>query len=361
MITNIETCPQAAAARAKTGAARFYGQTEGRMKMESKVLFLNDQQVRSLLTQRDVLDIVEETFTALGNGMLRHPRKDPMFVDEEGRYNCLLAMPAQLKHKQVAGMKWISMFSHQKPGLPSSFGNFVILNHTDTGAPFALVEATSITLMRTGGGHAVIGAKHLAKKGACKLAVIGCGDEGRRAIGGFLEEFALKELHLCDLSEAAMDRCIAEHSGRIEKIVKCASPREAVKGTDMVLTVTTSRKPLITADMLEPGMTVLGLNAFNDLDGSRAVGRFRWILGNKHSDGSQIVDNPRFASAHLSMDNVSGDLGEILTGKIPGRTSEDEVIVFTHMGMGSLDLACALVAYERAMEKGIGQTLIFNG
>ena len=332
-----------------------------KIEMQQEVLFINDIEVRSLLTQRDVLNIVEDTFAAMGKGMIHHPHKDPLYVDDEARYNMLLAMPAHLKHEKVAGMKWVSMYSRQQPGYPSSFGNFLVLNHTDTGAPFALIEATSITRMRTGGGHAVIGAKHLAKKGADTLALIGCGDEGLSAIRGFLEEFDLRELHLCDLSEAAMDRCASEFSNRGMRIVKCHSSREAIKGSHIVLTVTTSKKPLVTADMIESGMTILGLNAFNDLDSALADGRCRWVLGSRETDGPQIVENPRFASCNLSMDHVAADLGEILTGKMPGRTSDDEVILFTHMGMGSLDLACGLEVYRRALKQGIGKTLMFLG
>lgn len=328
--------------------------------MNQDVLFIDDEQVRELLSQQDVLEAVESTFRALGNGQIRHPRKDPLWLDDYFD-NLLLAMPAFLMNEGVAGMKWVSMFMRQKAGYPSSFGNLIILNRADTGAPFALVEATSITQMRTGGGHAVIAAKHLSKKNSERLTIIGCGDQGINAIRGFMLAFNLREIRLCDLSEAAMDRCIAEFSDTGVVFRKFTSAREAVKGSDIVLVVTTSKKALMTADMAEPGMTILGLNAFYDLSPDFAGGNFRWILGYCESDDSQIIQDPELAQFHLSMDNVAGDLGQVVTGKVPGRTSEDEIVVYTHMGIGSLDLACALITYRRAMEKNIGQVLKFKG
>ncbi len=327
--------------------------------MEQEVLFINDQEVRELLPREEILNCVEETFRSLGNGRIRHPRKEPLWLDDTCD-NMLLAMPGWLMDEQVAGVKWVSMFFNQKPGFPSSFGNLIILNRADTGAPYALVEASSITAMRTGGGHAIIAAKYLAKKEVKSLAIIGAGEEGKNAVRSALTVFPLQELHVCDRSEAALEQCQKEFGDRVTVRTYTAA-REAVQNVDVIITATTCKVPLVTEDMLEPGMTVVGLNAFYDVDPALASGKYKWFLGNKHSDDAQIIEDPELKSFGLTMDHVTGDLGEVVTGQIPGRESEEEIIVYTHMGMGSLDLACANRVYQYAKAKHVGQKLKFKG
>lgn len=327
--------------------------------MENKVLFINDEEVRELLSRKDVLRSVEQTFRSLGNGRIRHPKKEPLWLDDTCD-NMLLAMPGWLMDEGVAGVKWVNMYFNQCEGLSSSIGNLIILNHAENGIPYALVEASSITSMRTGGGHAIIAAKYLARKNAQVLTVIGCGEEGKSAVRSALLEFPLKKVKFCDLSKETLQAC-KEEFGRQVETEEYTEAREAVKGADIVILVTTCKRPLFTEDMAEPGMTIIGLNAFYDLDPAFASGRFRWFLGNRYSDDTQIVADPGLAAFGLTMDHVAGDLGEVVTGKISGRKSEEEIIVYTHMGMGALDLACANLAYERARREGKGQVLKFKG
>lgn len=328
-------------------------------RMEKEVLFLNDEEVKRLLSREDVLNCVENTFKSLGNGRIRHPKKEPLWLDDTCD-NMLLAMPGWLMDKNVAGVKWVNMYFNQIPGLPASLGNLIVLNHADCGVPYALIEASSITTMRTGGGHAIIAAKYLAKKDPKVLTVIGCGEEGQSAVRSALLQFNLEKVKLCDLSEKVLEKCREEFGTQatVETFTKIS---DAVKGSDIVILATTCKKVLFTETMAEPGMTVIGLNAFYDLDFAFASGKYRWFLGNKESDQVQIIEDPDLSHCGLAMENVTGDLGEVVTGKVAGRKNEDEIIVYTHMGMGSLDLACADLAYQRANEKSMGQILVFKG
>lgn len=327
--------------------------------MENEVLFINDEEVKTLLSRKDVLQSVEQTFRSLGNGRIRHPKKEPLWLDDTCD-NMLLAMPGWLMDEGIAGVKWVNMYFNQCKGLPSSIGNLIILNHAVNGIPYALVEASSITAMRTGGGHAVIAAKYLARKSSDTLTIIGCGEEGKNAARSALLEFSLKKIKFCDRSESVLKACENEFGKQVETEIYTEA-LEAVKGSDIIILATTAKKILFTKDMAEPGMTIIGLNAFHDLDPEFASGHFQWFLGNRHSDDTQIIADPVFAAFDLTMEHVVGDLGEIVTGKTTGRKNEEDIIIYTHMGMGALDLSCANLAYERAKEKNKGQLLIFKG
>lgn len=317
---------------------------------------ISKSQVESLLTPDEIMDTVEQTFRALGEGKIFHPVKEPIWLDDE-KHNMLIAMPAYLRGDGVVGMKWINLFEKQQPGLPSSYGNVLVLNHPENGQPYALMEATSITTCRTAGGHGVVAAKYLAKKGSRVIAMIGCGEEAKAGVRSFLAAFpGIEELRVCDIRAEAMEAMNTLFGDRV-RVVACPNARDAVETADIVMTVTTCRKPLVKFEWLKKGAFVSGLYQFYDLDPTCSTKADKWVLGSKDTDNHQIVYNPLMAEHRLSMDNVYADLGEIVAGKVPGRESDDEIIVYTHMGMGALDVAVGDLVYRRAEAQNIGTVI----
>lgn len=317
------------------------------------VRIISKSEVENLVTPKDVIEVVDETFQALGNGQIYHPVKEPMWMGKENA-NMLIAMPAHLRDKKIVGMKWVNMFTFQQEGIPSSYGNLLILSHEENGQPYAIIEATPITTMRTAGGHGVVAAQYLAKKKSEVLAVVGCGAEGISGIRGFLEAFpGLKELRVCDRNPAALERVKEEFGERIH-ITTFIEAKEAVEPADIVLLVTTARKPVVMFDWLKKGAFVSGLYSFNDLDPECSRKADKWYLGSKETDYHQIIKAPQLSEYNLSMDDVTGDLGEVAAGKCVGRENDDEIIIYTHMGMGALDIAVGDLIYRRAEEQNIG-------
>lgn len=320
------------------------------------VRIISKSEVEKLISPGDVLEAVNEVFKALGNGQIFHPVKEPVWMGKENA-NMLLAMPSHLKDKKIVGMKWVNMYTYQQEGIPSSYGNLLTLSHEENGQPYAIIEATQITTMRTAGGHGVVAAQYLAKKSSEVLAVIGCGAEGMAGIRSFLYAFpGLKELRLCDKNPMAIEK-VKDTFGKQIKITVCENAKEAVEPADIVLMVTTARKPLVMFEWLKKGCFVSGLYSFNDLDPECSRKADKWFLGSKDTDYHQIVNVPYLEKYHLSMDDVYGDLGEVATGKCAGRENDNEIIVYTHMGMGALDIAVGDIIYRRAVEQNIGTIL----
>lgn len=321
-----------------------------------EIRVISKSQVEQLLRPEDVLEAVDDTFKALGNNQIFHPVKEGIWMGRE-HANMLIAMPAHVKDKKIVGMKWVNMYTYQQPGIPSSYGNILLLNHEENGQPYAMIEATAITTMRTAGGHGVVAAKYLAKKESKILTVIGCGEEARAGIKSFLYAFpGLEELRVFDINVAAMEQIKKDFSNKIT-VTACQSAEEAVRPADIVLMVTTARKPVVMFEWLKRGAFVSGLYSFNDLDPECSRKADKWYLGSKETDKIQIVNAPQLADYHLSMDRVTGDMGEVAAGKCAGRENDDEIIVYTHMGMGALDVAVGDIVYQRAVEQGIGQVL----
>lgn len=325
------------------------------MEYAVKLRILSGKEVRSLMTVGDVLDAVEDVFFGLGDGSVRHPVKEPLWLNEE-KTNMLLAMPAFIAKQNLVGVKWVNMFKDQMPGYPTCGGTILILNDSATGQPYAMMEATAITTMRTAGGHGAIAAKYLAKKESKIAAIIGCGHEGKAGADALLHLFPLDEIRVFDLSADAM-AAFSEHVDSRATVTCCTSAQEAVSTADIVMTVTTSRRPVVMFEWLPKGCTVIGLYSLYDLDPSASKKADKWILGSSLSDNHQIVFDPILAEHALSMDDVYGDMGEIVTQQKPGRENDDEIIVYSCLGMGAFDTAVGQIVYRRAVERNIGVEL----
>ena len=321
-----------------------------------QLLFLNENDVLSLLTPADVIALAEDTFYHIGTGEITVGQMGLMYVDPEQKNN-FHSMPAILRHRGYAGVKWIDTYAAPLPGYPFSHGNLVILSDTRTGSPVALVGATNITNMRTAGGHGVVQARHLANPEPEVLSVFGCGAQARAGIPGFLEGFpSIRQLRLYSRSRPPMEEVRRQYADRAE-VVLCTSPEEALSGSNLVLMASGAQQPIFSADLIRPGTTVIGIEGFRDLDPRLGKRADKWYLGYRVPD-THILQSPKLNPGHtLTEADVFGDMTELLTGKIPGREREDEIIVSTHMGMGAHDVNCAATVFERAKARGMGQLL----
>lgn len=317
---------------------------------------LTAQEVAGLLTCEEVVAVVEETFRRAGAGLLFHPIKEPIWLNED-HSNMIKSMSAHLKDVNIAGIKWVSMMGRQQPGLPTCGGNLLILTDGTTGLPYALIEASGITTMRTGGGHGVVAAKYLAKKEPKTLTIIGCGAEGQAAAESFLATFpTLKQLRVFDRLPEAMAG-MTERYGKNIQVIHCGGPAEAAEQADILVLATTARTALIRAGDVPDGCLVIGLYGFFDLDAACAIQADKWVLGSWDQDTLQILNNPAFQKYDLRREQVYADLGQIVQGSVPGRQNESETIVYTHFGMGALDVAVGDLVYRKAVQAGTGQIL----
>ncbi len=317
-----------------------------------EVLVLNKSEVEKLISAQDAIDAAETAFSAEGvKGNLVQPPNTHLLIDPSSNNKLLLAMASYVKPINVAGIKWMNAyFGGQKPGIPSIWGGIIVLNDPETGIPFAILDATAITHMRTAGGHAVVGAKYLAKKNSKTMAIVGCGAEGRAGLLGFRQIFALERVKIFDIRPEAMTAYIHEMSSQVStEIVPSASPEEAFQDADIILMVTSAHQPVLMEEMVPEGSFVAGLFLFQDVDFELSRKADKWVLGNRVNDG-----NIKFPDSSFSYDYVYADMGEIVTGAKKGRENDRERILYTHMGMGAHDIVLGYKAYVEALKRGVG-------
>lgn len=319
-----------------------------------EITFLSKGDVDSIITWEDVLAGVEDTFRSDGGGHMALPPKFPLTLGD----GCiLLPMMGYLADLGAAGQKWMRFNSAQPDGIPTLWGQLLLMSDARTGLPRAIMDATTITDMRTSGGHAVVAARHLAKKNPKILGVLGAGAQGKAGIESFDRHFDLEEIRVWTRRENTRQECRQALAGKLRaKLTFVDTPAQIAQNADMLLTCSGSKEVLLHAADIPKGCFVAGISNFYDLDTALSQKADKWVLGHLGGDKLQIVDNQRNLG-RLSMADVYGSLGEIVVGKKPGREREEEIILYSHMGMGSLDVAVGHRLLEKAARLGVGQKL----
>ena len=202
---------------------------------ENKLLYLSQADVVAAgISMAEIIDALEVAFRAKGEGRTEMPPKPG--VHPGGGNNFIHAMPAYIPDLKSAGVKWVSGFpENYKQGLPYITG-LLIYNDVVTGLPLAVMDCVWITAKRTGAASAVA-ARRLARPESSVMGMLGCGVQGRSHAEAFQVLFPLKKIMAYDKDAAAAQRYAEEVGKSLEiEIVPVKTPREAVRGCDIVVT-----------------------------------------------------------------------------------------------------------------------------
>jgi len=328
------------------------------------VTFLDRDTVYERLTPRACLERVEETFRWVGEGRVQQANPVRLNVaPPEGEFGSgrVLSFPAYVEPLAAAGVKWLGAYQENaRRGLPT-INAVNVLSDAETSLPLAIVEGQSVTAMRTA-GHAAVGAKYLAREDSSVVTIVGCGDQGRTHLRLLAELFDVEAVRACDLVDDVRESFVAEASDEHGVTVEGYTDAEAaVRGADVVCTVTSATQPIVQADWLDPGTHVAATAGFVDLDPALSRVADKWVVGWYERDLEWIDDDGDdvWTAEGYAVDaaDVHADLTEVIAGERPGRESDDEVTVMTHMGMPALDTAATHLVYEAATEAGVGTRL----
>lgn len=291
-----------------------------------------------------------------------------------------MAMPAYLGGRyQMAGMKWYgSNVENKEKGLPRSI-LMMILSDKDTGAPLAFMSANLLSSYRTGGIPGV-GAKYLARKDAKTVAIIGPGVMGKTSLSAFVSVCPnLDTVKIKGRGKRSMDsfvQFIKEELPQIKNIVVCETVEEAVRDSDIISTTTTVRNdessfPLIKEEWIKKG-ALISMPSAARLDDDFLANRCKLVVDNSklYEAWEEEYPYPSYEKVQIIGTKFTDlktegkikaedmiDLADIITGKHPGRESDDEIIVYSVGGMPVEDIAWGATVYRNALELGIGVEL----
>ncbi len=322
--------------------------------MTQEVLYLSRDDVESVgLEMAVVVDAVESVFREKGEGRLEMPPKPGIHPVQD---SFIHAMPAYVPGMGAAGVKWVSGFpSNLQKGLPYISG-LLILNDPETGIPTCVMDATWITAKRTGAATAVA-AKHLAREDSRTMGVLGCGVQGRTNLEAMLVVCdSLEHVKAYDTDHKALykyaDEMKSQHGITVTTV---GSPKNAVEGCDVVVTAGPILKhptPVIEPKWFEEGAFACPL----DFDSY-------WKDAAMHAADKFCTDDRAQLAYYQTVGYFGGipevhaDLGEVVTGRRPGRESDSERTMSMNLGVAIEDMATAVRVLGKAKAKGIGTWL----
>lgn len=316
--------------------------------------------------------------------MITFPDNPPFpNMPKNGPDRRFMAMPAYVGGAtDMAGMKWYgSNVENREKGLPRSI-LMVMLNDKDTGAPLALMSANLLSAYRTSGIPGA-GVKNLAVKNAKVLGIVGPGVINITAIETFAAlRPTLDTLKIKGRGKESIDRCISfvkEHLPQFKTIMVVDSLEECVRDSDILSFATStsmgmdrSQYPFIDESWIKPGALFCIPGSGDFSDEYICSGNAKLVCDNikLYEAWTEEYSYPTYNTVYipgclwldlvhdgkLSKDKII-NLGSILAGKQPGRTSDDEVIIYSVGGMPVEDVAWGKKCYEKALELGIGTRL----
>jgi ornithine cyclodeaminase len=335
------------------------------------LLYLTARDVEDLLPMRECIERMEEVLRALARGETLQPLRSAHWLpDRRGLIGVMpgALLPGEPAPKEegepeagVLGIKVLTVFpANSTVGLESHQGA-VLLFEPEHGRLLAILDASAITAIRTAAVSAVA-TLLLARDGASDLALLGAGTQAYSHLVAMREVRPVRRVRVWSRRRERAEALAAwatEHYHLDATAV--GSPREAVEGADLICTVSAAREPIVAGDWLAPGAHVNAVGACTpatrELDAA-AVARARLFTDARESLMNEAGDF-LLARQEGAVDDshLQGELGELLLGRIAGRTSPDEVTLFKSLGLAVEDLASGLHIYRQALARGRGTPL----
>jgi alanine dehydrogenase len=334
--------------------------------MLHRVLIVNQREVAGLLPMPACIDAMAEALKALSRGEAAMPLRQIVWVPD--RTGALGLMPSRLARDAGAGSlgaKIVTFFPKNEGTELDSHQGAVLLFEAERGRLLAVIDATSVTAIRTAAVSAVA-TRALARPDARELALVGSGVQARTHLEAIRAVRPLSRVRVASLTPERARAFARRESARLGlAVTACGTVWEAVEGADIVCTVTSSRVPVVEGAWLSPGAHVNAVGssvaAARELD-TAAVVRSRLFVDRRESALAEAGDFliPRNEGA-VTDAHIQAELGEVLTGAHPGRTGRDEITLFKSVGLAVEDLAAARLIDAAARAAGAGTLVEFGG
>ncbi len=317
-----------------------------------EILWLTkDECIEAGPTVDETLDLIKGTMIAHGKNEYEMPAKIGIHPYEDVFFH---AMPAYVPGDLACGCKWIECYPRnpKEYNLPQTTG-LQIMNDIVTGVPVAVMDCTWLTAMRTPAVTSLAAAA--LHPHAKTFGMFGCGVQGTyhvRFIVHALKE--LEKIYIYDKFPENMDRLIETLKDEVNvPIVKASTPEEVVKNCEVLSSATfIVREPMKLAkkEWIRPGQTILPCDLNTFWDPQIPLTADKYIV-------DSIDEHKLFESMGYFPDGlpkIHTQTGEVLAGLAEGRTSEDEIIVCSNIGISTNDMAMGKAILDNALKKGLG-------
>ena len=327
-----------------------------------KTLVLTRGEVDALLPRHDYLPVGEEAFRRHAEGQSLAPGL--LHLDAPRGEFHIKAGGLRLDRLYFA-VKANAAFFHNPAlhGLPSIQGAILLFDGS-VGRLLAMMDSGAITVRRTGGATAVA-AKYLARTDTHQLAICGCGVQGRVQLAALCQILPVSGARAWDLDPDRARAFADQLAGELGIPVEVAhSAAEAVASADVCVTCTPARSAYVEAQTIRPGTFIAAVGADSaekqELDPALLAPPCRVVVDSLSQCAAEGELHHALDARLTRLEDVAGELAELVSGRIIGRQFRDQITVFDATGTALQDVAAAAAVYERAVARGVGQAVVLG-
>lgn len=324
------------------------------------MLILPREALERALPMEPAMEAVADAFAQLSGGRANVPLRLHVAVPE--RESVALFMPAYLSGSAMLGAKVLTLFPHNTEhfGLPTIHA-LVVLFDNATGVPLALLDGGYLTALRTGAASGVA-TRLMAREDARVLAIIGAGAQAVSQVWAVCVARPIERVWIVNRTrehaEQLAERLRAFGSPIPSDVRVADAVGEALAEADVVCCATASPVPVFRDAELRPGTHVNGIGSYRpDMREvpAETVARARVVVDQRAAAWAEAGDLIGAKERGLiDEQHIAGELGEIVLGRVPGRTDPEQITFFKSVGSAAQDIAAAHTAYQRARELGLG-------
>ncbi len=326
-----------------------------------ETVLLSNSQVSDLMEMNDVLESVETAYKVHAQRMVQMPSKQYLFYKKfKGD---LRIMPCFIRGMDESGVKNVNVHpdNPRKFGLPTVMG-IIELVDPQTGFPISVMDGTWITNMRTGAA-AGVATKYLARDDSEVLGLVGAGVQAATGLEAINEVMDIKEVKVtcrtCQNRAEFAETASLKYGIDVKAV---DTIKEAVTGSDVLLTTTPAREPIVKSKWVKKGTHINAMGA--DAPGkqelnSHVLQKAKIFIDcwDQASHSGEI--NIPVHEGLVRRSDIKGKIGDVILGTVPGRTSDEEITVFDSTGLAVQDIVTAWNVYEKAIEQGVGKKMNF--
>jgi alanine dehydrogenase len=322
-------------------------------------LIVKRSEVATLLSLGECIRAVEDAFRLHDEGQSLPPGVLETLTKTGGFH--IKAAGLKLENRTYYAAKVNANFPENMSarGLPTIQG-VIALFDGESGYPLVLLDSIEITALRTGAATAVA-AKYLARSDSKVATICGCGVQGRIQLKSLAEVLPIEKVYAYDQVEAVSNMFANELSAELKiEVIRVTDLSRALEETDVCVTCTSSTRPFLMHEHVRAGTFVAAVGADNP---RKQELESRLLASNKVVvdilDQCAAIGDLHHAieAGVMNKSDVYAELGAIVAGRTPGRTSAEEVIIFDSTGTALQDVAAASIVYQRALNAGKGTWL----
>ncbi|OLE51784.1 MAG: hypothetical protein AUG51_21215 [Acidobacteria bacterium 13_1_20CM_3_53_8] len=327
-----------------------------------EILILTNREIEKLLPMSECIGVMEECLLAFARGRMHQPLR--MVVRPETAAGLMALMPAYKSGEASAyGLKTICVFPENPAKGKDAHQGSVALFDGETGEMRAMMNASAITAIRTAAVSGVA-TRLLAREDASELAIIGAGVQARTHLAAMACVRSLKRARVASRTfEHAQALAQEVQPGYSFPITAVETIEEALRGAQLIVTATSAHEPVLKREWVAPGAHINAIGAYSpatrEID-TATIAASLLFVDRRESAINEAGDYLlALQEGAISPEHIRAEIGEVLLGEKPGRTSPDEITLFKSLGLAVEDLAAAEYLYHQAKTKGAGTWVEF--